>query len=70
MSKFIPVDGGRLRKLRRQQALSQEDVERLTGVAQATISDLEGGKREARASTIRRLAEVLDVKPIELMEEE
>ncbi len=64
------MDGAKLRKLRREQALSQQDVERRTGVAQATLSDLEQGKRGARASTLRKLAEVLDVKPRELMKEE
>ncbi len=69
-SRFIAVDGARLRKLRREQALSQQDVERITGVAQATLSDLEGGKRGARASTLRKLAEALGVEPKELMKGE
>ncbi len=69
-SRFIEVDGARLRRLRRKQALSQQDVERMTGVAQATLSDLEGGKRGARASTLRKLAEALGVEPKELMKEE
>ena len=64
------MDGAKLRRLRRERALSQQDVERITGVAQATLSDLEGGKRGARASTLRRLAEVLGVEPKELMKEE
>ena len=69
-SRFIGIDGARLRKLRRERALSQQDVERITGLAQATLSDLEQGKRGARASTLRRLAEVLEVAPKELMKEE
>ena len=69
-NRFIEVDGRRLRRLRRQKALSQQDVERMTGVAQATLSDLEGGKRGARASTLRKLAEALKVEPRELMKEE
>ena len=69
-SRFIEVDGAKLRKLRREQALSQQDVERRTGISQATLSDLEQGKRGARTSTLRKLAEVLDVKPRELMKEE
>jgi transcriptional regulator with XRE-family HTH domain len=69
-SRFIRVDGAKLRRLRRERALSQQDVERITGVAQATLSDLEGGKRGARASTLRKLAEALGVEPRELMEEE
>ncbi len=68
--RFIAVDGARLRRLRRERALSQQDVERITGVAQATLSELEGGKRGARASTLRKLAEVLGVEPRELMKEE
>ena len=69
-NRFIAVDGMRLRKLRREKAFSQQDVERITGVAQATLSDLEQGKRGARASTLRRLAELLGVEPKELMKEE
>jgi transcriptional regulator with XRE-family HTH domain len=42
----------------------------MTGVAQATLSDLEGGKREARASTLRKLAEALGIEPKGLMKEE
>ena len=69
-SRFIRIDGAKLRKLRRERALSQQNVERITGIAQATLSDLEQGKRGARASTLRRLAEVLEVAPKELMKEE
>jgi len=69
-NRFIEVDGRRLRRLRREKALSQQDVERMTGVAQATLSDLEGGKRGARASTLRKLAEALGVEPKDLMKEE
>jgi len=70
MERFIGVDGKQLRTLRRERALSQQDVERMTGVAQTTLSDLERGKREARASTIRKLAEALGVEPNELMKGE
>jgi transcriptional regulator with XRE-family HTH domain len=69
-SRFIEVDGARLRMLRRERALSQQDVERITGIAQATLSDLEQGKRGARASTLRKLAQLLGVEPKELMKKE
>ena len=69
-SRFIEVDGAKLRKLRREQALSQQDIEHGTGISQATLSDLEQGKRGARASTVRKLAEALGVEPRELMKEE
>jgi transcriptional regulator with XRE-family HTH domain len=70
MDRFIGVDGGRLRRLRRELALSQQDLHKATGVAQATLSDLELGRRQARASTLRKLAEALDVEPRELIKEE
>jgi transcriptional regulator with XRE-family HTH domain len=69
-SRFIEVDGAKLRKLRRERTLSQQDVERISGIAQATLSDLEQGKRGARTSTLRKLAELLDVQPKELIKEE
>ena len=69
-SRFIEVDGTKLRKLRRERALSQQDVERITRISQATLSDLEQGKRGARASTVRKLAGVLEVAPKDLMKEE
>jgi transcriptional regulator with XRE-family HTH domain len=70
MDRFTEVDGMRLRSLRKELALSQQDLERASGVAQHTISALESGKRGARPSTIRKLAEALDVKPRELMKRE
>ena len=69
-NRFIEIDGGKLRRLRRERALSQQDVEQITGISQATLSDLEQGKRGARASTLRKLAGVLGVEPRELMKEE
>ena len=68
--RFIAVDGQRLRRLRREKALSQLDLVGMTSIAQATLSDLERGKRGARVSTLRKLAEALGVEPKELMEDE
>ena len=69
-SRFTRVDGSRLRQLRRERALSQRDLSRITGVAHDSISQLETGKREAQPKTIRKLAEALGVEPSELMKEE
>jgi HTH-type transcriptional regulator, competence development regulator len=69
-SRFTKVDGTRLRRLRRERALSQRDLSHLTGVAFDTISRLETGKQEAQPKTIRKLAEALRVEPKELMKEE
>jgi transcriptional regulator with XRE-family HTH domain len=56
----------RLRALRERAALSQEDLAERSNVARATIADLEGGKRPARPSTIRKLAKGLGVEVTEL----
>jgi transcriptional regulator with XRE-family HTH domain len=70
MERFTEVDGMRLRALRKELALSQHDLERMSGVAQHTISDLEAGKRGARPSTLRKLAQSLGVAPRELIKTE
>jgi transcriptional regulator with XRE-family HTH domain len=67
MKKLLEVDGMRLRELRRECALSQQDLARMTGVAQSTLSALESGKRDAQPRTVRKLAETLGVEPRELM---
>ena len=69
-SRFTQVDGERLRQLRRERALSQRDLSRITGIAHDSISQLETGKRGAQPRTIRKLAEALGVKPKELMKED
>ena len=69
-SRFTKIDGERLRQLRRERALSQRDLSRITGIAHDSISQLETGKRNAQPRTIRKLAEALGVKPKELMKED
>jgi len=66
----MQVDGKRLRQLRREQALSQRDLSRMTSIAHDSISQLETGKREAQPRTIRKLASALGVAPRELMKGE
>ena len=69
-SRFTKIDGERLRQLRRELALSQRDLSRLTGIAHDSISQLETGKRDAQPRTIRNLAEALGVEPKELIKED
>jgi transcriptional regulator with XRE-family HTH domain len=64
------VDGQKLRELRVEKALSLRTLGERTGVAYDTINKLELGRRPARLSTIRKLAEALGVEPIELMKRE
>lgn len=68
MDKFTGIRGARLRELRKGRALSQQDLERVSGVAQHTISELESGKRKARPSTVRKLANALGVEPVEIID--
>jgi DNA-binding CsgD family transcriptional regulator len=51
----------RLKRIREERALSQRDLAARSGVAQDTISELERGERQARPSTVRKLAEALGV---------
>ncbi len=69
-NRFTEVDGGRLRRLRRERALSQRELSRKTGIAFDTISRLETGKQRAQPRTIRKLADALGVEPRELMKGE
>jgi len=55
-----------LRELRAQAALTQEELSKRSGVSTPTIYELEHGKRFARASTRRKLAEALGVDPRDL----
>ena len=68
--RFTEVDGPRLRRLRRERALSQREMSSRTGIAFDTISRLETGKQRAQPRTIRKLADALGVEPRELMKEE
>ncbi len=59
-----------LKRLRQEQALSLRDLARRSGVAYDTINRLELGKQDAQPRTIRRLANALNVEPVELMKGE
>jgi len=53
----------RLRDLRLNAALSQDDLAKLAGVTRTTIIRLERGEPNPIPSTVRKLAEALNVKP-------
>jgi transcriptional regulator with XRE-family HTH domain len=64
----IREDGLReLREIRLRRGLSQADLSAITGVAEFTISEIESGKRaNPRPSTLRKLAQALEVEVADL----
>jgi transcriptional regulator with XRE-family HTH domain len=63
VNSFLEVDTQNLRRLRREAALSKQDLTELAGTTQETISRLEHGHHAARGRTLRRLSGVLGVEP-------
>lgn len=60
-----------LRRIRHLRGMSQEDLAKVSGVSDFTISELEGGKRpNPRPSTLRKLANALGVDVATLYGEE
>jgi transcriptional regulator with XRE-family HTH domain len=51
----------RLREVRESLGYSQRDLSQMSGVTQATISHIENGVGKPRPSTLRRLADAMDV---------
>ena len=59
--------GDRLRDLRKRRLLTQEQLAERSGVGVATIIRIERNQVEPQGSTIRKLAEALNVEPEELV---
>jgi transcriptional regulator with XRE-family HTH domain len=70
VERFVEVDGGKLRDLRRRRMLSLRELEQRSGVAFDNINKLENEKRRAQPRTLRKLAEALGAEPHELMKGE
>jgi transcriptional regulator with XRE-family HTH domain len=66
----IKVDTKKLKRLRRERALSQRALARESGVGLDTVNKLETGLRDALPVTLRKLADALGVEPRELMKGE
>lgn len=58
--------GNRLKALRIEQALTQQELADKAGVAPNTVARLERGESEPHMSTARKLAQALGVHPREL----
>ena len=57
----------RVKELRAQQGLSQEELARQTGLSLRTIQRIEQNETEARGDTLKRLSEVFKLKPADLI---
>jgi transcriptional regulator with XRE-family HTH domain len=62
--------GERLRRLREERALRQEDLAMLAGIGKNTVNRIEMNRTEPHMTTIRKLADALEVDPAELVREE
>jgi transcriptional regulator with XRE-family HTH domain len=58
-----------LRRLRRAQKMTQEQLANAAGLRQALISELESGKLDVRIDTLSRVATALDSSMAELFDE-
>jgi len=57
----------RLKELRKLKGLTQEQFAKLVGISQAYVSDIEKGKKDIDFTLAKKFADVLNVKPYELM---
>lgn len=60
----------RLRALRERKALSQQDLADAAKLSRVAVVRIENGDTSPRPATVRRLAQVLNVEPAELMDTE
>jgi transcriptional regulator with XRE-family HTH domain len=58
-----------VRELRRRRGWSQKDLADSSGVGQDTVSGIESGRHEPRPSTLRKLAEALEVDVVDFFRE-
>lgn len=59
--------GERLRQLREERALRQDELAERAGIGKNTVNRLEKNHTEPHMTTIRKLAQALEVDPAELV---
>ena len=69
MQAVVVYVGERLKRLRTLNALTQAELADRAGLTTAAVARIERDEAEPRPSTLRKLAEALDVQPRELIEE-
>jgi transcriptional regulator with XRE-family HTH domain len=60
--------GSNLREARERLGLTQEQVAERSGVHATEVSRIETGKRDPQVSTVRKLAEAVQVRPGQLLD--
>jgi hypothetical protein len=69
VTRIMEIDGAKLRRLRTRRLWLIGDLAEKSGVHRNLISDYELGKSGAHPDTIRKLADALDVEPVELLKD-
>jgi transcriptional regulator with XRE-family HTH domain len=69
LAEAVVYIGERLRRLRESRALRQEDLAELADVGKNTVNRIEKNHIEPHMTTIRKLADALEVDPRELVED-
>lgn len=67
---FLRWFGGRLRGIRRQRHLSQEDLAEIAGIDRTYVGGVERGERNIGVLNIKRLADALGVNVKDLFDDE
>jgi transcriptional regulator with XRE-family HTH domain len=67
---MVEVNYMRLKELRRQNLMTQQDLEKASGVSRESIWRLEKGLSGARPSTLKKLGAALGIDPRELLPEQ
>jgi transcriptional regulator with XRE-family HTH domain len=67
-AEFFSIVGPRIAKRREEIGLSQERLAELAGLHRTAISPLELGKRGTRLVTVYRIAAILRVRPMQLLD--
>ena len=71
MTLLVPTTGDKLKKLREDASFSQRELAGMTGISPATILKIEQNKaKKPHPSTIRKLADALNVEPRDLRGDE
>ena len=67
--KFVKKFGLRVKNIREEKSISQEELADMAGLHRTQISLIERGMRTPRLETIEKLADALGIQPSELIPE-